>query len=85
MTMSIILAFRSRAGVAHLEQTVVKVEPPKIYETNMLGSHQVGVGEIKFLTNQCIRPRTESLAIATQQLMEPSHTKAQMLMAFFSQ
>ena len=31
----------SRAGVAHLEQTIVKVESPKIYETNMLGSHQI--------------------------------------------
>ena len=31
----------SRAGVAHLEQTIVKVESPKIYETNMLGSRQI--------------------------------------------
>ena len=31
----------SRAGVAHLEQTIVKVESPKVYETNMVGSQQI--------------------------------------------
>ena len=31
----------SRAGVAHLEQKIVKVEAPRIYETNMAGSHQI--------------------------------------------
>ena len=61
MTMSIISGFRSRAGVAHLEQTVVKVEPPKIYETNMLGSHQVGVGEFLLLTNLIKEPGTKML------------------------
>ena len=31
----------SRAGVAHLDQTIVKVEAPRIYETNMAGSEQI--------------------------------------------
>ena len=31
----------NRAGVASLEQNIVKVESPKIYETNMVGSAQI--------------------------------------------
>ena len=32
---------RNRAGIASLEQNIVKVESPKIYETNMVGSAQI--------------------------------------------
>ena len=31
----------NRAGIAHLEQNIVKVESPKIYETNLVGSDQI--------------------------------------------
>ena len=31
----------NRAGIAHLEQNIVKVSSPKIYETNLVGSKQI--------------------------------------------